>query len=147
LLSLEWQRLSPSLGYVTPEAIAELGADAEWQQVMRAGAELYAAIAAAGLAEVAPYALPMAYRVRFYMDLNAREAMHLIELRSTPQGHPAYRRIAQQMHRLIAARHPAIGAAMRFADHSSGEQGRLASEQATEKKHAAPPRHQDTKKN
>ena len=46
----------------------------------------------------------MAYRVRFYMDMNAREAMHVIELRTAPQGHPAYRRVCQQMHPLIADR-------------------------------------------
>ena len=40
----------------------------------------------------------MAYRIRFYMDMNAREAMHVIELRTAPQGHPAYRRVCQQMH-------------------------------------------------
>src|SRR3989442_9338515 len=66
----------------------------------------------------------MAYRVRFYMDMNAREAMHVIELRSAPQGHPAYRRICQAMHRLIAERagHRAIAAAMTFADHSRSEE-------------------------
>ena len=54
----------------------------------------------------------MAYRVRFYMEMNAREAMHVIELRTTPQGHPAYRRICQAMHRLIGdvAGHRAIAA-------------------------------------
>jgi thymidylate synthase ThyX len=134
LLSLEWQRLSPDFGYTTPAAIADIGAGAEWDEVMRAGAELYAVLAANGLREVAPYVLPMAYRVRFYMDMNAREAMHLIELRSTPQGHPAYRRVAQRMHALIAERHPAIAAAMRFVDHSPAEQGRLAAEQASERK-------------
>jgi hypothetical protein len=60
--------------------------------------------------------------------------MHLIELRSTPQGHPAYRRIAQRMHQLIAAHHLAIAAAMRFVDHSEAEQGRLAAEQSAERK-------------
>jgi thymidylate synthase ThyX len=136
MLSLEWQRLSPDFGYTTPAAVPALGAAAEtaWHDVMRAGAELYGEVVAAGLREVAPYVLPMAYRVRFYMEMNAREAMHLIELRSTPQGHPAYRRIAQRMHGLIAERHPAIGAAMRFVDHSSAEQGRLAAEQASERK-------------
>jgi thymidylate synthase ThyX len=44
----------------------------------------------------------MAYRVRFYMDMNAREAMHTIELRTAPAGHPSYRRVCQAMHRLIA---------------------------------------------
>jgi hypothetical protein len=54
------------------------------------------------------------------MQMNVREAMHLIELRSTPQGHPAYRRVAQEMHRLIAekAGHRALAEAMRFADHT-----------------------------
>ena len=65
-------------------------------------ATLYDAMAAAGLTAVAPYAVAMAYRVRFYMDMNAREAMHVIELRTAPQGHPAYRRVCQQMHTLIA---------------------------------------------
>jgi thymidylate synthase ThyX len=62
----------------------------------------------------------LAYKLRFVMQMNAREAMHLIELRTTPQGHPAYRMVAQEMHRLIAeeAGHRAIAEMMRFADHS-----------------------------
>jgi thymidylate synthase ThyX len=131
LLTLEWQRLTPDLGYVMPETIAALGAAADWREVMDTGAALSRAIAAAGLADVAAYALPMAHRVRFYLDCNAREAMHLIELRSTPQGHPAYRIVAQRMHTLIAehAGHRAIAAAMKFADHSAAESGRLEAEQ------------------
>ena len=38
------------------------------------------------------------------MEMNAREALHLIELRISPQGHPAYRRVAWQMHDLIRDR-------------------------------------------
>ncbi len=68
------------------------------------------------------------------MEMNAREAMHVIELRTTPQGHPSYRRVCQEMHRLIAeqAGHPGIAQAIRFADHSSGEEGRLGAERAAE---------------
>ena len=75
---------------------------------------------ARGLRDAAPYAVVMAYRVRFYMDMNAREAMHVIELRTAPQGHPSYRRVCQLMHRAIAevAGHRAIAEAMQFADHS-----------------------------
>jgi thymidylate synthase ThyX len=99
-------------------------------------ATLHDAIAAAGLPDVASYAVAMAYRVRFYMDMNAREAMHVIELRTTPQGHPSYRRVCQAMHRLIAeqAGHRAIAAAMTFADHSAVELERLASERAAERR-------------
>jgi len=78
----------------------------------------------------------MAYRIRYYMEMNAREAMHLIELRTAPQGHPAYRRICQSMHRLIGetAGHRAIAAAMTFADHSAVELERLDAERAAERR-------------
>jgi thymidylate synthase ThyX len=78
----------------------------------------------------------MAYRIRFYIEMNAREAMHMIELRTAPQGHPAYRRVCQRMHTLIGeqAGHRAIAAAMQFADHSEVELERLSSERALEQK-------------
>ncbi|MBX3027300.1 FAD-dependent thymidylate synthase [bacterium] len=130
LCTLEWQRLTPALGYVLPEIVEAIGAAPAWRALMAEAAELHAAIAAAGLPDVAAYVLPMAHRVRFYLECNAREAMHLIELRSTPQGHPAYRVVAQAMHRLIAERagHRAIAAAMRFVDHSPASSGRLEAE-------------------
>jgi len=136
LLSLEWQRLTPAHGYVMPEAIDEAGAAGDFRRVMDDGAALHDAIVAADLPEVASYAVAMAYRVRFYMAMNAREAMHVIELRSAPQGHPAYRRIAQTMHRLIAeqAGHTALAAAMTFADHSAVELERLEAERAAERR-------------
>ena len=81
--------------------------------------------------------MALAYRVRFVMQMNAREAMHLIELRSAPQGHPAYREVAQEMHRLIAekAGHHAVAEAMRFVDHSPEPQlERLAGERRAEQR-------------
>jgi thymidylate synthase ThyX len=136
LLSLEWQRLTPAHGYVMPEAVDEAGASGDFRRVMEESAALHDALAAAGLPEVASYAVSMAYRVRFYMAMNAREAMHVIELRSAPQGHPAYRRIAQTMHRLIAdqAGHRALAAAMTFADHSAVDLERLEAERAAERR-------------
>jgi len=136
LLTLEWQRLSPRHGSVMPEAIAEARVDDRWHRSLEASAALHDAIVAAGLVEVAPYAVAMAYCIRIYMYMNAREAMHLIELRSGSQGHPAYRRIAQTMHRLIAERagHRALAAAMTFADHSEVALERLEAERAAERR-------------
>jgi hypothetical protein len=136
MLTLEWQPLSPRHGYTEPAAIEEAGAQSEWRSVMNQSAELYDALAAKGLHDIAPYAVVMAYRVRFYMEMNAREAMHVIELRTAPQGHPAYRRVCQLMHRAIGdvAGHHAIAEAMQFADHSEVELERLQSERAMEKK-------------
>jgi len=139
LLTLEWQRLTPHHGHAVPDAIAAAGAAGDWSRVMDESAKLHDAIEAAGLPEVASYAVAMAYRVRFYMEMNAREAMHVIELRTAPQGHPAYRRICQLMHRLIGERHPAIAEAMTFADHSVVELERLQAERAAERRRAASP--------
>ena len=136
LLTLEWQPLGALHGYVEPDAIEAAGAHHDWTEVMGASADLHDALHAAALSAIAPYAVSMAYRIRFYMEMNAREAMHLIELRTAPQGHPAYRRICQAMHHLIAdqAGHRLIADAMAFADHSEVELERLKAERAAEKK-------------
>lgn len=136
ILTLEWQRLSPYHGYNVGQAVEEVGAIDEWRQVMDDSARLHDALVDAGLQLVAPYVVPMACRVRFYMEMNAREAMHTIELRTAPAGHPSYRRVCQQMHRLIAeqAGHHAIAEAMAFVDHGEVELERLDAERAAEKR-------------
>jgi thymidylate synthase ThyX len=135
LLTLEWQSLTIRHGHVTPDELEEAGALTDWTRVMEESAALHDALAIAAPA-AAPYAVAMAYRVRFYMELNAREAMHMIELRTAPQGHPAYRRICQAMHRLIAeqAGHRALALAMRHVDHSGAEGGRMDAERAAERR-------------
>jgi thymidylate synthase ThyX len=139
LLTLEWQPLGPRHGYAIPEAVEEAGGGADWRRVMEASAGLHDAVADAGLLPVAPYAVCMAYRIRFYMEMNAREAMHVLELRTAPQGHPAYRRVCQAMHRLIAqqAGHRALAEAMRFVDHSAVELERLEAERRTDARRRA----------
>ncbi|HEY6417221.1 MAG TPA: FAD-dependent thymidylate synthase, partial [Acidimicrobiales bacterium] len=138
LLTIEWQPLSPRHGYTRPEAVDLAGLTATFDEAMERSASLHDALADRFPVQ-APYAVSLAYRIRFVMEMNAREAMHLIELRTTPQGHPAYRVAAQQMHRLIAeqAGHRAVAEAMRFADHSpEPELGRLASERRAEQRRA-----------
>jgi thymidylate synthase ThyX len=119
MLSIEWQQLSPRHGYTRPEAVDLAGCAERFDEAMERSASLHDALAERFPAQ-APYAVSLAYKVRFYFHLNAREAMHLLELRTTPQGHPAYRVVGQEMHRLIAekAGHHAVAEAMRFVDHS-----------------------------
>ncbi|MCA1833475.1 MAG: FAD-dependent thymidylate synthase [Actinobacteria bacterium] len=132
LLTIEWQPLSPQHGYDLPPEVEPAGALGEWQRVMEESASLHDALVEQGLVDATQYAVAMAYRIRFVMQMNAREAMHLIELRSTPQGHPAYRRVAQDMHRLIADVHPAIAGTMSFVDHSDVDLERLEAERRTD---------------
>jgi len=80
--------------------------------------------------------VPFAFHIRFMMEMNAREAMHLIELRTQPAGHPSYREVAAQMHRQIeeVAGHQAIADAMKFVDYSSVDLERLESERRAERR-------------
>jgi thymidylate synthase ThyX len=133
-LTIEWQELSPSHGFDEPPEIEEAGAHEDWLRTMEESSALHASLRGDLGLEVAQYAVSMAYRIRFVMHMNAREAMHVIELRTTPQGHPTYRRVGQAMHRLIAERagHRAIAEAMTFADHSRVDLERLEAERRTE---------------
>jgi thymidylate synthase ThyX len=120
LLTIEWQGLTPYHGYTMPEAVALAGAAPAYEEVMNRSAGLYEALADYFGPTVAAYAVTLAHRVRYTVQLNARAAMHMLELRTTPQGHPEYRDVCQQMHRLIAekAGHRALAEMMRFVDHS-----------------------------
>ena len=102
---------------------------------MERSAGLYDALVGRFPAQAA-YAVSLAYRVRYVMQLNAREAMHMLELRTPPQGHPAYRRVCQEMHRLIAeqAGHHAVAEMMRFVDHGAYDLERLDAERRAEAK-------------
>ncbi len=137
MLTIEWQALTPKHGYDVPDSVEEAGERDAFVHAMDRSAALHGAMAFR-FPEQASYAVALAYRLRFVMQMNAREAMHLIELRTTPQGHPAYRHVAQEMHRLIAeeAGHRALAAAMSFADHEVYELERLASERAAETRRA-----------
>jgi len=118
MLTCQWQRLGPDLGAGIPEEVREAGAGEDFERALEISRREHERLAAAGLREQAPYALSLAYRIRYTLDLNAREAMHLIELRSGREGHPAYRAVAQAMHERIAAIHPGVAAAMEFVDTS-----------------------------
>ena len=138
ILTIDWQDLSTLHGHTRPEAIEDIGALDDWNRVMDEASDLTKLLTRRYSSLTAQYAVSMAYRIRFYMKMNAREAMHVIELRTAPQGHPAYRRVCQKMHRLIAdqAGHKAIAEAMSFVDHSEVELERLKSERANERRRA-----------
>ena len=133
-LTIEWQRLTTEHGYETPAQIDDAGLRTDWERVMQASAETERTLIDAGFVEQAQYAVSMAYRIRFMMQMTAREAMHLTELRSQPAGHPVYRRVAQTMHRLIAEVHPAIGETFNHVSYDEVDLERLEAERRTEQK-------------
>ena len=119
MLTCQWQRLGPDLGAGVPEEVRESGEGGEYERALEISHREFDRLEQAGMPDVAPYALCLGYRIRYVLDLNAREAMHLCELRSGREGHPTYRAVAQAMHERIAAVHPAVAAAMSHVDSST----------------------------
>ena len=116
MLTVQWQALTPDLGAEVPEQVLQAGAGEPYRRALDVSAREYARLSDAGLTSAAPYALCLGYQIRFVLDLNAREAMQLIELRSGREGHPSYRAVAHEMHARIAAVHPAVAATMGHVD-------------------------------
>jgi thymidylate synthase ThyX len=127
LLTVEWQDLTPAHGYTMPRAVADAGGTDIYEAAMVRSAELHRALERRFGSTQAAYAVALAYRIRYVMQFNAREAMHVIELRTSTQGHPEYRKVCQQMHRLILeqAGHGAIAALMAYMDGEDYEAGGL----------------------
>ncbi|MBL6927369.1 MAG: FAD-dependent thymidylate synthase [Acidimicrobiia bacterium] len=136
MMTIDWQRLCTDHGFVRPPEVDDAGLSDRFDSSMERSAALHDAMRPA-FPDQAPYAAALAYRVRYMMHMNAREAMHVLELRTSPQGHPAYRSVCQEMHRLIGdvAGHHAIAEMMTFVDHSAGtDLERLESERKSEQK-------------
>jgi thymidylate synthase ThyX len=139
LMTVEWQELTPRHGYTRPVAVDDAGLAGRFDEAMELSAQLWSDLSER-FPERAAYAVALAYRIRYVMQFNAREAMHLIELRTSVQGHPSYRSVGQQMHRLIAdqAGHRAIAEMMTFVDHSGEpELERLDAERRAEARRSA----------
>jgi thymidylate synthase ThyX len=116
LLTVQWQELTPLLGAGMPEEVGLAGCGGAYTEALEVSRRAWEELRSGGAGPAAQYALCLAFRLRYSIDMNAREAMHLIELRSGDQGHPSYRAVAQEMHRLIAEVHPAVAAAMQHVD-------------------------------
>ncbi len=135
MLTIEWQRLTPDHGFVMPELVDAAGCGPMFTDAMDRSRELYEALRPE-YPEQAAYAISMAYRLRYVMQFNAREAMHMLELRTAPQGHPSYRRVALEMYRQIGevAGHRALAAAMTHITSEAPDLERLDSERRAEER-------------
>ena len=133
MLTIQWQTLTPELGAEVPDEVERAGAGDEYRRALALSADAWGVLRDQGRPTEAAYAVSLGYRIRYSMDLNARAAMQMIELRSGREGHPSYRAVAHEMHRLIGEAHPAVGAAMRHVDRETEPRlERILSEMRTE---------------
>jgi thymidylate synthase ThyX len=142
LLTQERQDFTTVHGYDTPPEIDEAGFKPEFDDCMQQVARLYESIHRDLPAE-AQYVVPFAYKIRWYVKMNLREALHMVELRTMPQGHPDYRFICQEIWRKVQEVHPTLAGCGKFIDWKQYRLGRLQSEMRTEYKKSALQKEQD----
>ena len=133
ILTQERQLLSTHHGFVSPVEFDSLGIKEEYASLMAQAKELFEKTEQKN-PWAAQYCVPFGYKIRWYMKLNLREAFHLTELRSSVQGHPDYRRIAQKIYSEIKKVHPILSEQLKFVDMKEYALERLEAERAQDKK-------------
>jgi thymidylate synthase ThyX len=138
MLTQDRQVLGTDLGYDLPPGLVELGMGDDFAKAVEEAAASHRKLERELGSVLAQYAVPMAFHVRWYFHANLREVFHLCELRTTPQGHPDYRWVAQEMFRRVSEVHPRLAAYARFVDLGSGDElERRRSEQKIDEKLSA----------
>ena len=109
-------------GYDVPELIAVAAATnlrQPYEDAVRQAHAVFDTLSRADIPEAketAQYLLPLGTRCRSLFKMDFAEALYIAELRSAPQGHISYRRVAWEMYEAIAKRHPALAKNFRITD-------------------------------
>jgi thymidylate synthase ThyX len=133
ILTQERQLLTCDLGYYVPGEIRNTPLYSDYCNALEKAKATYDMIAKE-LPEEAQYIVPMAYNIHWYFHCNLRSLQWLCELRSSPQGHPGYRLIAQEMARQVSTKCPLLERFFKFVDYEGYDLGRLDAELRTEEK-------------
>ncbi|MDP9490115.1 MAG: FAD-dependent thymidylate synthase [Thermoproteota archaeon] len=133
ILTMERQLLSTKHGYDIPKEITDSGMEKDYKDCMYLSSNTYQNIAKTMPVE-AQYAVNFAYKYPYFIKINLRELYHVIELRTTAQGHPDYRYICQQIFKKINEIHPLLMKGMKFVDMNQYELGRFDTEKRKELK-------------
>ena len=122
MLTQDRQLLGTALGYDLPPGLADLGMADDFSRAVESAATVQGRLERDLGPALAQYVVPLAFRVRWYFRANLREVYHLCELRTTPQGHPDYRWVAQQMFQRVSEVHPRLARYARFVDLGPGDE-------------------------
>lgn len=122
MLTQDRQLLGCELGYDTPPGLADFGMEDAFRGAVESAASACRRLEGELGPALAQYLVPIAFRVRWYMRLSLREVYHLCELRTTPQGHPDYRWVAQEMFKRVAEVHPRLARHASFVDLGPGDE-------------------------
>ena len=132
-LTLERQLLTTDHGYSMPNEIKVLGIEKDYRDCMNKTKETFEKIRTKHQ-EQGQYVVNFGYNYPYFMKFNLREACHLLELRTVPQGHADYRKVAQEMFKQINKAHPNLSKIMKYVDMKEYDLERFESEKRTEAK-------------
>ncbi|MDQ4050829.1 MAG: FAD-dependent thymidylate synthase [Thermoproteota archaeon] len=133
ILTLERQLLSTRHGYDLPHEMIDLGLEKDFKDCMYLSKDVYEKIAKT-MPEEAQYVVNFAYRYPYFVKMNLREACHMVELRTAPQGHPDYRIVCQKIFNEIKRVHPQLAQGIKFVDMNKYQLERFDAEKKSEKK-------------
>jgi thymidylate synthase ThyX len=133
ILTIERQLLSTRHGYDLPQDLVDSGLDKDFRDCMSLSKQVYEEIAKT-MPEEAQYVVNFAYRYPYFVKMNLREACHMIELRTAPQGHPDYRIVCQKIYNEIKQVHPQLAHGIKFVDMNRYQLERFDAEKKSEKK-------------
>ena len=117
MLTQERQLLTTKLGFDIPQSLIDAGHEEEINKCINISSSLWEKIANDISPEAAQYAVLFGFNIQWMMGMNLREAQHMLELRTIPQGHPNYKKICQEMNTLITKRFPQITGVTQFVDY------------------------------
>jgi thymidylate synthase ThyX len=122
MLTQDRQLLGTTLGYDVPEGLRRFNLSDQFEAALESAHQAHRLLERSLGAELAQYAVPLAFRLRWYFRASLREVFHLCELRTTPQGHPDYRWVAQEMFKRVQEVHPRLAAYAKFVDLGPGDE-------------------------
>ncbi len=104
-------------GYDFPEFLEDAGFGDGYRAAMESAHGTYEDLKISGAEDAAAqYVLPLGTRVRALFKMDFAEALYISELRSTPQGHFSYRRVAWEMYLAVKRAHPSLAKYFRIQD-------------------------------
>src|SRR5262249_21042928 len=106
MMTQERQTFSTFHGYSVPSELQQAGLASEFEEALGGADRLFRKMEPMDR-DLAQYAVPLAYRMRFYQWQNFRQLFWEAELRTVSQGHPDYRFIEQEKYRLRKEKLPA----------------------------------------
>ena len=93
--------LTTSYGYMIPDDILGSELEQEYKDAMESVCYYYT-----GNADLDQYTVPLGYLHHSIFDMDLEEFYYIVELRTKPQGHISYRRVAYKMFELAKELHP-----------------------------------------